>query len=110
MSVAIEESEKMLSRLTRAEKAQVLHWLVQDLGNTFAGIEHTPGVAGGVACVGRTRIPVWLLEKARQLGSTDADILRAYPTLQAEDVANAWAYVRARHAEISAAMLENDQD
>lgn len=48
----------------------------------------------------RTRIPVWLLVQARRLGATEADLLRAYPTLRAEDLANAWAYYRAHREEI----------
>lgn len=55
--------------MTRAEKAQLLQWLMRDLGDAFPGIESRP--AGGVVdpCIVRTRIPVWLLEQARRLGS-----------------------------------------
>jgi Protein of unknown function (DUF433) len=42
----------------------------------------------------RTRVPVWLLVRARQLGTTQAELLRSYPSLRAEDLANAWAYYR----------------
>jgi uncharacterized protein (DUF433 family) len=59
-----------------------------------SGIETTAGVCGGEACIGRTRIPVGVLEQARRLGTSEADLLRAYPTLRAGDLANAWAYVR----------------
>ena len=58
MSTAIQESEALLNRLTRAEKAQLLQWIVQDLGDAFPGIESTPNVAGGAACIVHTRIPV----------------------------------------------------
>jgi len=56
----------------------------------------------------RTRIPVWALARMRQLGATDADLLRAYPTLRAEDLVNAWAYARAHRAEIEAQIAENE--
>ena len=84
-----EEKEKLLSDLTRAEKAEILQWIVRDIGDAFPGIESKPGVMGGVACLSRTRIPVWLLEQARRLGTTEADLLRDYPTLTAQDLADA---------------------
>lgn len=109
MSTAIQESEALLVRLTRAEKAQLLQWIVQDLGDAFPGIESTPNVAGGAACIVRTRIPVWVLEQARRLGTTDADLLRAYPSLRAEDLANAWAYVRSHSDELNRFITENKE-
>lgn len=108
MSTAVQETEKLISRLTRAEKAQVLQWIVQDLGDAFPGIESNGGVAGGAACIVRTRIPVWVLEQARSLGATDADLLAAYPSLRAEDLANAWAYGRTHAAEIAQQIVENE--
>ena len=110
MNTAILETEKLLSRLSRAEKAQILQWIVQDLGNAFPGIERISGVMGGVACVVRTRIPVWLLEQTRRLGATDGDLLRAYPSLRASDLVNVWAYALAHPAEIEAAITENEAD
>ncbi|MBC8155225.1 MAG: DUF433 domain-containing protein [Bacteroidetes bacterium] len=109
MSTVVEETEKLLSRMTRAEKAQLLQWIVQDLGDVFPGIESNPGVAGGVACIVRTRIPVWLLEQARRMGPSEANLLRAYPSLRASDLANAWAYVRTHAAEIDELIAENDR-
>jgi uncharacterized protein (DUF433 family) len=49
------------------------------------------------------------LEQARRLGTSEADLLRAYPTLRAEDLANAWAYVRSHRAEIEQQIRENDE-
>jgi len=95
--------------MTRAEKAQMLQWVVRDLGEAFPGIESTPGVCGGEPCIVRTRIPVWVLERARQLGTSEADLLRCYPTLRAEDLANAWAYVRAHRDEIEQEIRENEE-
>jgi uncharacterized protein (DUF433 family) len=87
------ESKEMLANMTRAEKAQLLQLLVKDLGEAFPGIETRPGVAGGEPCIVRTRMPVWLLEQARRLGTSEADLLNAYPTLRAQDLANAWTYL-----------------
>src|SRR5687768_13775784 len=54
-----QEMERLLAAMTRAEKAQLLQWVVRDLGDAFPGIESTPGICGSAACVVRTRIPVW---------------------------------------------------
>lgn len=42
------DREKMLSEMTRAEKAELLEWIVRDLSDDFPGIESTPDVMGGV--------------------------------------------------------------
>lgn len=106
----LETAEKLLTKMTRAEKLQLLQWTARDLGDAFPGIESRPGVCGGEPCVVRTRIPVWLLEQARRLGTSEAELLRAYPTLRAEDLANAWAYVRSHGDEISRQIAENEAD
>jgi uncharacterized protein (DUF433 family) len=72
------------------------------------GIDSTPGVCGGEPCIVRTRIPVWVLEQSRRLGMTEDELLRSYPTLRAEDLVNAWAYVRSHRAEIDAQIRENE--
>ena len=104
------DAERLLQQLSRAEKAQLLQWIARDLGDAFPGIESVPGVCGGDAVVVRTRIPVWLLEKARREGLREAEILGAYPSLRAEDLANAWAYVRSHRTEIDEQILGNDAD
>jgi len=82
---------------------------VQDLGDAFPGIEKTPGVCGGEPCIVRTRIPVWVLEKARRLGASNAEILRSYPTLRVSDLVNTWAYVRSHKDEIDRQKRENEE-
>ena len=99
----------MLSEMTRAEKAELLRRIVRDLGDDFPGIESKLDVMGGVPCITRTRIPVWLLEQARRLGTTEADLLRDYPTLTVHDVANAWNFVRSHRAEIDAQIDSNER-
>lgn len=104
------EREKMLAEMTRAEKAELLRWIVRDLSDDFPGIESTPGVMGGVPRITRTRIPVWVLEQARRLGTSDADLLRDYPTLTVQDLANAWNFVRSHRAEIDTQIEANEKD
>jgi len=105
---AVQEVEKLLSKMSRAEKAQLLHLVVRDLGDALPGIESSPEVCGGEPRIVRTRIPVWVLEQARWLGTTEADLLRIYPTLRAEDLVNAWAYVRSNKDEIDRQIQENE--
>ena len=107
---ALEAAEELLSKMSPAEKAQLLQWTARDLGGVFPGIESHPGVSGGEPCIVRTRIPVWVLEQARRLGVSEADLLRAYPTLRAEDLANAWGYVRSHLEEILRQIEQNEAD
>jgi uncharacterized protein (DUF433 family) len=64
---------------------------------------------GGVPRITSTRIPVWLLEQSRRLGTSDTDLLRDYPTLTVEDLANAWNFVRSHRAEIEAQVEANEK-
>ncbi len=86
----LQRVEQLLGTLTDAEKSQLLKLIVNELGDAVPGIESHPDVCGGEPCIARTRIPVWLLEQARRLGKTKAELLAAYPTLRAADLANAW--------------------
>jgi uncharacterized protein (DUF433 family) len=104
----LEEAQRLLSEMTNSEKTQLLQWVVRDLGGAFPGIETDPAVSGGEPCIVRTRIPVWVLEQAKRLGTSEADLLRSYPTLRAEDLANAWAYVQAHREEINKQIEENE--
>lgn len=104
------EIEKKLASLSPGEKAQVLQWVARDVGGASAGIESAPGVCGGEPCIIRTRIPVWILERARQLGTCEADLLRAYPTLRAQDLVNAWAYIETHRQQIEQQIRENEEE
>jgi uncharacterized protein (DUF433 family) len=88
----------------------LLQWVARDLGDVHPGIEKTPGVCGGAACIGATRIPVWVLEQARRSGVSDAELLQDYPDFKAEDLVNAWDYVRAHREEIEEEIRLNEED
>lgn len=92
-----EKVVKALRRLPAAQQQEVLNFaeFLAQKGESAVGIERTPGVVGGAPSIARTRIPVWLLVQARQSGASDAEILRSFPALTAEDLANAWAYYQA---------------
>ncbi|MFB2923525.1 DUF433 domain-containing protein [Aerosakkonema funiforme] len=108
--MSLKELEPQLLALSPTEKAQAIQLLAQSLSNTWKGIEKTPGVCGGEACIAKTRIPVWVLLNARRLGIGEAELLYDYPTLSAADLANAWAYAEAYPDEIEIAIKKNEED
>jgi len=71
-------------------------------------IRSTPEIHGGAACIRNTRIMVWLLEAYRQDGLSNAELLDAYPTLTAEDLKNAWEYVKQHKEEINERIRKHD--
>jgi len=108
--MTLKELEPKLLALNPTEKAQAIQLLVQSLTNTWQGIEKTPGVCGGDACIAKTRIPVWVLVNARRLGISEEQLLYDYPTLSAADLANAWAYAEAFPSEIEIVIAKNEED
>lgn len=104
----LKELEPQLLALSDDEKAQVVQLLSQGKIPLGRGIEKTPGVCGGSACIAGTRITVWGLVEASRLGYSEADLLTSYPSLSATDLANAWAYAEAFSDEIETEIAEND--
>ena len=99
----------LIDELSAAERVEALRRLVVCLdGHVPPGIERTPGVCGGDACVVRTRIPVWVLVRARQLGASDRELLQDYPTLSQGDLDNAWAYYAIHRADIDSQIASNE--
>lgn len=74
---------------------------------TSTRIHRTPGVCGGEACIGMTRIAVWMLEEARRNGVGDLELLKDYPGLSVFDLEAAWQYVAAHRDEIDHAIRLN---
>ncbi|HSH79522.1 MAG TPA: DUF433 domain-containing protein [Herpetosiphonaceae bacterium] len=106
--MTIQELEARLEDLSRDEKGHLFRRLAVDLMPEWPGIEKTPGVQGGDACIVRTRIPVWTLEAYRRLGWDDAQILANFPTLRPVDLILAWLYVDANPEEIEQALQEQE--
>lgn len=76
----------------------------------FPGVVRTPGVCGGAARFIRTRVPVWAVVRLQQLGASDVDILRSYPSLRAVDLAEAWAFADDYRDEIAREVRENEEE
>ena len=106
--MTVREIIAKLASLTKAEKAEVVERLAQEISDAWPGIEKTPGVCGGAACIVRTRIPVWVLENWRRAGWSEARILDNYPTLRAADLVHAWSYVDTHRQEIEEAIRQNE--
>lgn len=109
MPTALQEAGALLPKMSPSDKAQLLQWVISDLTNVFPGVEKTPGICGGDACVVKTRIPVWSLVNARKLGMSEKEILYNFPTLTPEDIKNAWNYYRANQEEIDNLIVENEE-
>jgi uncharacterized protein (DUF433 family) len=72
-------------------------------------IRKTPGVLGGDACIGKRRIAVWMLVRARQLGVPDDQLLDEYePPLTRAELDAAWHYYETHRDEIETAIRENE--
>jgi uncharacterized protein (DUF433 family) len=104
----LSEFQRLLSGMSAGERADVLAWAVRELGGGYPGVESQAEVCGGEACVVRTRIPVWLLERARRMGLSHTTLLHSYPTLREEDLINAWAYAQAHPGEMDAQIRDNE--
>lgn len=120
----LQQLYKQIADLDAADREQLAFALSEELlpfhpllsrwlprhSQEFPSIVSTPGVCGGAARLIRTRIPVWAIERMRQLGVSDLDILRSYPSLRAVDLVQAWAYAARHRAEIDQAIRDNEED
>jgi uncharacterized protein (DUF433 family) len=108
MTLTYDDVRKAVLQLPKPDQARLLAFVAQEIGNVHPGIDFNPDICGGSARIVRTRIPVWTLEAARQQRSSDADLLAAYPSLTAEDLANARNYTHVHRDEINREIAENN--
>lgn len=106
---ALQQVEALLPKFTPGERAILIQKVSSSDGNSFPGIEKTPGVCGGSACIIRTRIPVWSLVASKRLGFSDYELLQNYPTLRQQDLDNAWNYYLIHSSEIDLDIQENEE-
>jgi uncharacterized protein (DUF433 family) len=103
------EIEHQLLNLSLPDRAAIIENLTKTLNISGKGITKTEGVCGGEACIDRTRIAVWILVEAQQLGISEAELLQDYPHITAADLVNAWAYAEAYPEEIATVILANNE-
>jgi uncharacterized protein (DUF433 family) len=104
-----QEIEHQILTLSLFDRAEIVQGLTKTLSVSGKGITKTPGVCGGEACIAGTRIAVWLLVEAHQLGISEAQLLQDYPHITAADLVNAWAYADAHPEEIGVAIRANNE-
>lgn len=72
-------------------------------------VERVSGICGGDPCISGTRIPVWVLERSRQLGISIDDILEDYPSISWRQLLAAWQYAEENRSEIEAQIRDNEK-
>jgi len=107
MISSFEDIREAVLHLPKGDQARLFSTIALEVANAHPGIDFQDGICGGSARLIRTRIQVWLLESLRRQGATDSTLLAAYPTINAEDLANAWAYARAHRDEMDAEIAAN---
>ncbi|WP_395745479.1 DUF433 domain-containing protein [Prosthecobacter sp.] len=110
MTPTFESIYDSVLHLPRGEQVRLLAMVALKVADASPGIDFDDRVCGGAARIVRTRIPVWLLESLRRGGRTDAELLAAYPSLTAEDLANAWLYARTHREEMDREIAANGDE
>ena len=104
----VEEAEALVAKMTRGEKAQLLQHIARDLGDAYPGIDVIEACPVATRASLAREFQSGPLEQARRSGANEAELLRSFAGLRAEDLANAWAYVRAHREQIDVQIQEND--
>jgi len=105
--MTLQEIEHQFLNLSLPDRAVIVQRLTKILNMSGKGIAKTEGVCGGEACIAGTRITVWLLVEALQIGISEAQLLQDYPHITAADLVNAWTYAEAYSEEIAEVILAN---
>jgi uncharacterized protein (DUF433 family) len=113
-SIQLQREPTILERtlvLGVEQRQQLIFDIAASLGENApsVGIERTPGVVGGSACLVRTRIPVWTIESLRRAGATDEQLLLNFPTLRRADLVSARVYAALHREEIDREIRENEE-
>ncbi|MBE2283542.1 MAG: DUF433 domain-containing protein [Prosthecobacter sp.] len=110
MTASFDSIRDAVLHLPKGDQVRILTLVALDVADAHPGIDFQENVCGGAARIIRTRIPVWLLESLRRGGKTDAELLAAYPSLNAEDLANAWNYARSHREEMNREIAANGDE
>lgn len=110
MTASFDSIRDAVLHLPKGDQVRILTLVALDVADAHPGIDFQESICGGAARIIRTRIPVWLLESLRRGGKTDAELLAAYPSLSAEDLANAWSYARSHREEMNREIAANGDE
>ena len=81
--MTLKDLEAQLLALTPAEKQRIIQLLTQSLVTAPADAAKPVSSGAGEARIGDTKIAIWELVNAKELGCSDADLLQIYPQLTA---------------------------
>lgn len=110
MKTTFDDIREAVLHLPKGDQMRLLSLVALEVADAHPGIDFQPGVCGGSARIIRTRIPVWLLEALRRNGRKESELLADYPSLTAEDLANAWNYARNHREEMDREIAANGDD
>lgn len=110
MTVTFDTVRDAVLDLPKGDQMRILSLVALEVADAHPGIDFQDEVCGGSARVVRTRIAVWLLEALRRKSKTDAELLAAYPSLNAEDLTNAWNYARSHREEMDREIAANGDE
>lgn len=110
MLASFDTIREAVLHLPKGDQARLLALVALEVADAHPGIDFDARVCGGSARIMRTRIPVWLLESLRRGGKSDAELLASYPSLTAEDLANAWHYARSHREEMDREIAANGDE
>jgi uncharacterized protein (DUF433 family) len=110
MNATFDDIREAVLKLPKGDQMSLLSLVALEVADASPGIDSRPGVCGGSARIIRTRIPVWLLESLRRGGRSEAELLADYPSLTAEDLANAWHYARSHREEMDREIAANGDE
>lgn len=63
-------------------------------------ITKTPGVCGGRACIGGTRMTVWCIVSMVKNGASNNELIEQYPNINPDDIEDCCTYYEKHRAEI----------
>src|SRR5436190_22950920 len=107
--MTIEQIKLELQQLDPHARQDIAHWLLrQNAALSEPGIVVTEDVCGGEARIAGTRIPVWVIAALNAQGLEPLAILKAYPTLGADQVEKALSYAVSHREEIEKAIADNE--
>jgi len=107
MITTFDDIREAVLLLPKGDQMRLLSLVALEVTGTHPGIDSQAHICGGSARIIRTRIPVWLLEALRRDGRSEAELLADYPSLTAEDLANAWHYARSEREEMDREIAAN---
>jgi len=107
-SMTHRELEAELAALSKAEKAEVVERLAQEISDAWPGIEKTPGVCGAAPVSCAPASPCGFSRTTDGLVGPRRRSSRTTRPSGAADLVHAWACVDARREEIDEAIRQNE--